>query len=42
MISEVAIAEVPQRPVIKELDKPPTLDETIKAMKQMSSSKELG
>ena len=31
-ISEHAIAEVPQRPVIKELDKPPTVNETNKAM----------
>ena len=42
MISEVALAKVTQRPVIKELDKPPALDEAIKAVKQMSSSKEPG
>ena len=36
MISEDAIAEVPLRSVIKELDMPPTLDETITAIKQMS------
>ena len=38
-ISEDAIAEVPQRPVTKELDKLPSLDETIKAIKQMFSGK---
>ena len=42
MISEDAIAEVPQSSVIKELDKSPSLDETIKAIKQMSSSKAPG
>ena len=39
MISNNAIAEVPQRSVIKELDMAPTLDETITAIKQMSSGK---
>ena len=38
-ISEDAIAEVSQRSVIKELDKLPTVDETIKAIKQLSSGK---
>ena len=41
-ISEDAIAVVPQRQVIKELDKPPTVDETIKAIKQLSSGKARG
>ena len=41
-ISEDAIAVVPQRQVIKELDKPPTVDETIKAIKQLSSGKAPG
>ena len=41
-ISEDAIAEVPQRPVTKELDKPLSLDETIKAIKQMFSGKAPG
>ena len=41
-ISEDAIAEVPQRPVIKELDKLPAVDETIKAIKQLSSGKAPG
>ncbi|PFX28325.1 D-inositol 3-phosphate glycosyltransferase [Stylophora pistillata] len=35
-ISEHAIAEVPQRPVIKELDKPPTVNETNKAMTELT------
>ena len=38
-ISEDAIALEPQRQVIKELEKPPTVDETIKAIKQLSSGK---
>ena len=41
-ISEDAIAEVPQRPVIKELDKLPTVDEPIKVIKRLSSSKASG
>ena len=41
-ISEDAIAEVTQRPVLKELDKLPTVDETIKAIKQLFSGKAPG
>ena len=41
-ISEDAIAEVSKRPVIKELDKLPTVNETIKAIKQLSSGKTPG
>ena len=42
MISEDAIAQVPQRSVIKELNMPPTFYETITAIKQMSNGKAPG
>ncbi|XP_072049980.1 uncharacterized protein [Amphiura filiformis] len=41
-ISEEAIAEIPQSPEIEELDQPPTVEETAKAIKQLSSGKAPG
>ena len=37
-----ALDQIPQRPVLEDLDQPPTLDEVLKAVKQTSAGKAVG
>eukprot|EP00914_Ancora_sagittata_P004859 GHVO01010160.1.p2 GENE.GHVO01010160.1~~GHVO01010160.1.p2 ORF type:complete len:144 (+),score=24.86 GHVO01010160.1:209-640(+) len=41
-VSDEALDEVPQRPTLEDLDRPPSLPETLKAIKQMRSGKAPG
>ena len=41
-VHETAINQIPQQPVLAELDTPPTFEETTKAIKQLKSRKAAG